>query len=146
MTSRGLARGRMLACVALVSLGCTVACSKTAESARAPDEELFHNVCARCHGQDGTGGPPDSLGNPGPKNFTDPAFQRSMTDAQLRDAIESGNRGMPAFGAVFTPVQLDMMVALVRRLGAPAPASASASARPVPAPPAPTASGSARSP
>ncbi len=144
MTARRSARGRLLACIALGALGFSVACSKTGESARAPDEELFHNVCARCHGQDGTGGPPDSLGNPGPKNFTDPAFQRSMTDAQLRDAIENGNRGMPAFGAVLTPAQLDMMVALVRRFGAPAPASASASARPAAAAPAP--SGSARAP
>ncbi len=80
------------------------------------EENLFHNVCARCHGLDGTGGPPDPLGNPGPKNFTDPAFQRSMTDAQLRSAIENGNRGMPAFGAVLTKAQIDLMIKHVRGL------------------------------
>jgi mono/diheme cytochrome c family protein len=101
------------------------------------DEEaaLFHNVCARCHGQDGTGGPPDPLGNPGPKNFTDPAFQRSMTDAQLRNAIENGNRGMPAFGAVLTDAQIKLMIGHIRKLDptrgvAPGPsASPAASAR-----------------
>ena len=66
---------------------------------------------------DGTGGPPDSLGNPGPKNFTDPKFQLSMTDAQIKNAIENGNRGMPAFGAVFTPPQVELLVAHVRRFG-----------------------------
>lgn len=95
-----------------------VACGKpTPPTPGHEGEELFHNVCARCHGQDGTGGPPDSLGHPGPKNFTDPAFQRSMTDAQIRNAIENGNRGMPAFGAVFTPQQLDWLVAEVRKKG-----------------------------
>ena len=60
---------------------------------------------------------PDPLGNPGPKNFTDPAFQRSMTDAQLKVAIENGNRGMPAFGAVLTPKQISLMIeAYIRKL------------------------------
>ena len=113
-----------------------LACGKgTPSTPGHEDDELFHNVCARCHGQDGTGGPPDSLGNPGPKNFTDPLFQRSMTDAQIRSAIENGNRGMPAFGAVFTPAQIDRLVLHVRKLGPPAarPETASgASASPPP--------------
>jgi mono/diheme cytochrome c family protein len=103
---------------------------------RNEEEDLFHNVCARCHGADGTGGPPDPLGNPGPKNFTDPVFQRSMTDEQLRNAIENGNRGMPAFGAALTPAQVSLMIAHVRKLDSslkhgPAPsASARATAAP----------------
>jgi mono/diheme cytochrome c family protein len=101
--------------LALVLLGC----GKNPELTPAEQEEAtFHNVCARCHGQDGTGGPPDSLGNPGPKNFTDPKFQLSMTDAQIKNAIENGNRGMPAFGPVFTPPQIELLVAHVRRFGA----------------------------
>jgi mono/diheme cytochrome c family protein len=100
------------------------------------EADIFHNVCARCHGQDGTGGPPDSLGNPGPKNFTDPMFQRSMTDAQIKNAIENGNRAMPAFGAVFTPAQIDMLVAHVRKFGPASEArSASSSGARVPPPP-----------
>jgi mono/diheme cytochrome c family protein len=103
---------------ALLLLLACAACGKSPDTTPAQqEEETFHNVCARCHGQDGTGGPPDSLGNPGPKNFTDLAFQRSMTDAQLKNAIENGNRGMPAFGAVFTPTQVDLLVAHVRRFG-----------------------------
>jgi mono/diheme cytochrome c family protein len=86
---------------------------------RPEGEQIFHDVCARCHGQDGTGGPPDPLGNPGPKNFNDPAFQSTYTDAQIRRTIENGNRGMPAFGAVFTPAQLELLVARVRKFGAP---------------------------
>ena len=122
------------AVVALVLTGCKEGSGKE----RDPEDELFHNACARCHGPDGTGGPPDPLGNPGPKNFTDPAFQRSMTDDQLRNAIMNGNRGMPAFGAVLTPAQVTMMLAHVRKLDstrAAAIPSASASSAPSSAPP-----------
>jgi mono/diheme cytochrome c family protein len=101
----------------LVAAAVFLGCGKGGDSPSQNEEEtLFHNVCARCHGQDGTGGPPDPLGNPGPKNFTDPVFQRSMTDAQLRSAIENGNRGMPAFGAVLTKAQIDLMIKHVRGL------------------------------
>ncbi len=128
-----------LALTLAVSLG---ACGKNVPSSPAnEEEELFHNACSRCHGQDGTGGPPDSLGHPGPRNFTDPAFQSTRTDAQLRTAIENGNSGMPAFGPVLTPKQLDLMIAHVRkfdpraRVAALAPAdgaqAVSASAAPV---------------
>ena len=110
------------------------ACGKSTPASPAQEEaDIFRNVCARCHGKDGTGGPPDSLGNPGPKDFTDPTFQRSMTDAQIKNAIENGNRAMPAFGAVFTPAQIDMLVAHVRKLG---PASAATPASSSGAPPA----------
>jgi len=109
--------------LALVLTGCKAGSGRE----RDPEEELFHNACARCHGPDGTGGPPDPLGNPGPKNFTDPAFQRSMTDDQLRNAILNGNRGMPAFGAVLTPAQVTMMIAHVRKLDSTRPAGTVAS-------------------
>jgi mono/diheme cytochrome c family protein len=99
----------------LVPLLACAACGKAESSVPGHEEqELFHNVCARCHGQDGTGGPPDSLGHPGPKNFTDPTFQKSMTDEQIKNTIINGNRGMPAFGAVLTPAQLDLLVHHVR--------------------------------
>jgi len=109
---------RPLPFISVALLLALAACQKGPEKTPAEQEEdTFHNVCARCHGQDGTGGPPDSLGNPGPKNFTDITFQRSMTDAQIKNAIENGNRGMPAFGAVFTPAQIGLLVAHVRRFG-----------------------------
>jgi len=91
-------------------------CSKATPPPPGDEEvELFHNACARCHGIDGTGGPPDSLGHPGPRNFTDPLFQRARTDGEIRKAILDGNRGMPAFGPVFTSKQVDLLVAHVRK-------------------------------
>jgi mono/diheme cytochrome c family protein len=73
------------------------------------------------------------MGNPGPKNFTDPTFQKSMTDAQLRNAIENGNRGMPAFGAVLTPQQIGLLVAHIRRFdanrAAPAPSASAGTSK-----------------
>jgi mono/diheme cytochrome c family protein len=107
-----------VACVVLLLLGCSKGPPPSPET---EEEDLFHTACVRCHGKDGTGGPPDSLGHPGPRNFTDPAFQRSRTDDQLRLAIEDGNRGMPAFGAVLTPRQIDMMIAHVRKFDTSAP-------------------------
>jgi mono/diheme cytochrome c family protein len=102
----------------LVSLA-LAACGKHEPAAPVDEEaELFKNACARCHGPEGTGGPPDMLGNPGPKNFTDVAFQSAITDAQIHGAIENGNRGMPSFGPVLTPRQIDLMVRHVRKLGA----------------------------
>ncbi len=104
------------AALATLALATVVACHDGGKGVqRSEDDEIFHNVCARCHGPDGTGGPPDPLGNPGPKNFTDPAFQASVTDAQIKNAIENGNRGMPAFGAVFTPAEVNLLVRRVRR-------------------------------
>jgi mono/diheme cytochrome c family protein len=102
--------------VLLLFVALLLACRGGESPPQNEEENLFHNVCARCHGHDGTGGPPDPLGNPGPKNFTDPAFQRSMTDAQFRSAIENGNRGMPAFGAVLTKAQIDLMIKHIRGL------------------------------
>ena len=125
MTMRARASARRAFCLAIVmSLACGKSPSRPSE-----DEggELFHNACARCHGPDGTGGPPDSFGNPGPKNFTEPAFQSATTDAKIVNTIENGNRGMPAFGAVLTPEQIKLLLAHVRKLGpAAAPSAAPA--------------------
>lgn len=44
-------------------------------------------------------------------------FQNGITDEGIRLTIENGKRGMPAFGAVFTPAQLAMLVVRVRAFG-----------------------------
>jgi mono/diheme cytochrome c family protein len=107
------------------------ACGKGAPNAVADDgDEIFRTACVRCHGPDGTGGPPDPLGNPGPRNFTERSFQTGITDERIRGTIQNGKRGMPAFGAVFTPSQLDKLVARVRAFGPP---PRDASAPPAPA-------------
>ncbi len=66
-------------------------------SAASPDERLsvealFRKHCAVCHGSDGKGNqayePPD---------FTDRQFQKSIRDAEIREAIRNGSGAMPPF-------------------------------------------------
>jgi mono/diheme cytochrome c family protein len=76
---------------------------------------LFLQHCARCHGSDGTGGVV-LPGQPTPRNFTDAAFQRDRTDEQLRGVVLAGKPpGMPSFGPVLTPSQVDGLIGEVRK-------------------------------
>ena len=52
---------------------------------------MFESVCANCHGADGTGnGPAAATLNPKPRNYTDAAWQASVTDDQLKEIILKG--------------------------------------------------------
>ena len=54
-------------------------------------KQMFATVCATCHGMDGTGnGPAASTLNPKPRNYTDAAWQASVTDDELRKTILKG--------------------------------------------------------
>jgi quinol---cytochrome c reductase cytochrome c subunit, bacillus type len=73
---------------------------------------LFHSWCTNCHGSDGT--------NPvGPDHIitVDPAFQASMTDAQLIDAISQGfpkPDEMPAFREILSSQEMSDVLAWLR--------------------------------
>src|SRR6476619_2507432 len=54
-------------------------------------EAMFTTVCAMCHGVDGSGnGPAAATLQPKPRNYTDAAWQASVTDEQLRETILKG--------------------------------------------------------
>src|SRR5512139_1799045 len=54
-------------------------------------QQMFMTVCATCHGADGTGtGPAAETLNPKPRNYTDAAWQASVTDDDLRKIILLG--------------------------------------------------------
>jgi mono/diheme cytochrome c family protein len=91
-------------------------------------DELFRTACQRCHGAEGKGGPVGMLGEPPARDFTDPTFQARVSDDDIGRTIRNGRKGMPAFAAVFTPEQVNVLVARVRRFG-PAPSSPSRSDR-----------------
>lgn len=57
---------------------------------------IYTNRCEVCHGRYGT--PPKNLpaGVQQPRDLSDPAFQRSVTGAQLTVAVRHGRAGMPA--------------------------------------------------
>lgn len=81
---------------------------------QAEAKHLFDSVCAKCHGSDGRGGVPPAEGRPAPRNFADPAFQSSRTDAELRSAIKNGKGTMPPFGALFDETQMTLLVSHIR--------------------------------
>jgi len=85
-------------------------------------QAMFTTRCARCHGVDGAGKGPfsDSL-HPRPHNYTDPAWQASVTDDQIKEIIVRGGINMgksPAMPGNPTlkkrPEALDGLVKLIR--------------------------------
>ncbi|HET9624602.1 MAG TPA: cytochrome c [Kofleriaceae bacterium] len=58
-------------------------------------QAMFETVCAVCHGMDGTGnGPGAAALDPKPRNYTDPAWQASITDDQIKETILKGGAGV----------------------------------------------------
>lgn len=57
--------------------------------------QMFATVCATCHGADGTGnGPAAANLNPKPRNYTDAAWQASVTDDELKKTILKGGQAV----------------------------------------------------
>jgi cytochrome c553 len=97
--------------------------SATATSEQA--QAMFATVCATCHGADGTGtGPAAANLNPKPRNYTDAAWQASVTDDDLRKTILLGGQGvgkspmMPGNPQLKDqPEVLDGLVQIIRSFG-----------------------------
>jgi cytochrome c553 len=88
-------------------------------------EGMFQTLCATCHGMDGTGnGPAAAALNPKPRNYTDPAWQASITDDQIKEIILKGGQGvgkspsMPGQPQLKEhPEVLDELVQIIRGFG-----------------------------
>lgn len=60
---------------------------------------LFMNVCAQCHGPEGQGdGPAAASLNPKPRNYTDAAWQKSVTDDEIKAIIVGGGQSVGKSG------------------------------------------------
>lgn len=67
--------------------GAAVSATSAAEEART----TFKTICATCHGEAGLGnGPASAALNPKPRNYTDKAWQASVTDEQITRTILMG--------------------------------------------------------
>jgi mono/diheme cytochrome c family protein len=100
-----------VAILALLAMG---GCRQKTDPA-SQGREMFVNTCARCHGAEGTGGPPPFPGGPSPRNFHDHDFQLTHTDDQLKQTIRTGKgSGMPAFAGMFDDAQLTLLVRHIR--------------------------------
>ena len=97
---------RQLVGAAALSLACGAAGATWATEAVAADdvpaaamkeaEGIFKTRCTTCHGASGKGDGPAAAGlNPKPRDMTDPAWQKSVTDEQIEKIIKSGG---PAVG------------------------------------------------
>jgi mono/diheme cytochrome c family protein len=83
---------------------------------------IFSTRCATCHGQDGKGdGPAAQALNPKPRNYSDPEWQKSVTDAQIKKTIVEGGAAVgksplmaPNADLADKPVVLDELVKIVR--------------------------------
>jgi len=88
-------------------------------------KQMFATVCAACHGIDGTGnGPAAASINPKPRNYTDPAWQASVTDDDIRKIILQGGQAvgkspmMPAQAQLKDkPEVVSGLVSIVRSFG-----------------------------
>lgn len=87
--------------VALVAVGCV---GRPADEA--PGEEIYLQVCARCHGADLEGGLGSALG-PG-----SPSVDRS--DQFLVEAVAQGRGRMPSFAQTLTGEQIERVVDYLR--------------------------------
>ncbi|HKU37480.1 MAG TPA: c-type cytochrome [Polyangiales bacterium] len=92
----------------------------------ADPKHVFETRCATCHGATGHGdGPASSALNPKPRNYTDLAWQKSVTDEQIKQTILYGGAAvgkspvMPASPDLESqPVLLDGLIKIVRGFGA----------------------------
>jgi mono/diheme cytochrome c family protein len=102
---------------AILFAAAVVGCKQKTEGGASQAREMFVNTCSRCHGADGTGGPPAFEGGPSPRNFHDHDFHQSRTDEQLKQTIKTGKgSGMPAFAGMFDDAQLTLLVGHIRSL------------------------------
>ena len=105
---RSCTRTRWLGAIVACALAAT-ACSGSVEGKSGG--ELYSQVCAVCHGADGSG----SGGRP-PLNAGSPASE--LSDDQLRDVIAVGPGAMPSFGNRLTDEQIQSLVEHIRELQA----------------------------
>jgi mono/diheme cytochrome c family protein len=85
----------------------------------------FKNVCAACHGESGAGdGPAAAALNPKPRNYTDKAWQASVTDDHIKKTILEGGGAVgksPAMPAnpqlTDKPEVVDELVRMIRAFG-----------------------------
>jgi mono/diheme cytochrome c family protein len=87
-------------------------------------ETMFTNRCTPCHGTTGHGdGSGAAALNPKPRNYTDVAWQKSVTDEQIKKTILYGGAAvgkspsMPANPDLDGKPELDGLVAKVRSFG-----------------------------
>ena len=82
-------------------------------------EENYNLYCANCHGVEGKGDGPGA-GEPKPRNFTDLAWQNSVTDERIATVTSQGgpavglSPAMAPWGAVLKESEVQALVTYIR--------------------------------
>lgn len=86
-------------------------------------KDTYRHYCMLCHGESGAGDGFNAFNlDPHPRDYSDPAFQKKKTDADLADAIRRGGAGvglsplMPPWGHTLTDSQINQVVLYIRTL------------------------------
>jgi cytochrome c oxidase cbb3-type subunit 3 len=98
----------------LVAAGLLVSSLAFHAAVPAPDgSTVFKNNCVMCHGADGKGFP--ALKTP---NFTDPKWQASTKDKEIREVIKNGKKGtqMHSFADKLDEQEISAVIAYIRSL------------------------------
>jgi len=111
---------------ATTSTTTTSATPASGDTAAVEARKTFDTVCAACHGADGKGdGPGAAALEPKPRNYTDKAWQGSVTDEQIEQVITMGGAAvgkspaMPAQPQLKNkPDVLNELVRIIRGFGA----------------------------
>jgi mono/diheme cytochrome c family protein len=84
-------------------------------------KEAFQRYCVGCHGDTGAGDGFNSFNlDPRPRDLSDPAFQKSKSNADLADAIRRGGAGvgltslMPPWGHTIDERHISAVVLYIR--------------------------------
>ena len=85
--------------------------------------DIYRHYCMTCHGEGGAGDGFNAFNlDPHPRDYSDPAFQKKKTDAELADAIRRGGAGvglsalMPPWGRTLSDAQINQVVRYIRTL------------------------------
>ncbi|MBI4518152.1 MAG: c-type cytochrome [Deltaproteobacteria bacterium] len=81
-----------------------------------PGWQLYVERCEICHGQTGRPGATLPPGVHPPRDLSDPAYQRSLSDRQLAVVVRHGRKGMPALAPQVTEAEAKLLAAFVRVL------------------------------
>jgi len=76
---------------------------------------LYSSKCAGCHGKDGKG--TAMWKSRGMVDFTSSEYQKSVTDAQITDAIANGKKPMLGFKGKISDDDIKALVAQIRSFG-----------------------------
>jgi len=92
---------------ALLLAGAAGAADQIPPAAQKEAQEIFKTRCTMCHGEGGKGdGPAGVALNPKPRDMTDPAWQKSVTDEHIEKIILGG--GQAVGKSVLMPANPDL--------------------------------------